>query len=208
MLWWQVAWGTEPGVACGATPLVPAQAAVRGPGTARRCRGAGAAAAAPRGAPARAALTQAPQTCWGRQAGVWGTQALPCPCLTWHPGFTRVSPALDPPCRPPGQLLAWGWAPGLLGMLVSHSVGINALFWYGKGARGLMCWGSAATLGPPKGTPWALGLCAVAVTICTSSWLRLVLALQCVCQGGQVGTGLRGTEHPVLHPGSQTSPAP
>lgn len=62
-----------------------------------------------------------------------------------------------------------------------------------------MGWGPAATLGPSKGTLWALGLCAVAVTICTSSWLRVVLAPPCMCWGGWVGTELRGTEHPVLH---------
>lgn len=68
-----------------------------------------------------------------------------------------------------------------------------------KGHLGPMCWGLAAILGPPKGTLWALGLCAAAVTTCTSSWLRVVLALQCVCQGGSVGTDLRGAEHPGLH---------
>lgn len=45
----------------------------------------------------------------------------------------------------------------------------------------------------------------MAVTISTSSWLRVMLAPLSVCQSGWVGTEPRGTEHPVLHLSSLTA---
>lgn len=68
------------------------------PTAAGRRRGVGAAGASPRGAPARAALTQAAQTCWGWQDGVWGRAG------------TRSTPRFARP-RGPGTRGSWGANP-------------------------------------------------------------------------------------------------
>lgn len=116
--------------------------------------GAGAAGAAPRGAPARAALTQAPQTCWGRLLGCGARRRLPCPVPHLAPWVHQGEPPLDPQDRPSGQFLPWGWAPGwapgLLGMLVSHCVGTKALVWCGKGALGTHGMGTCCHSGTLK----------------------------------------------------------
>lgn len=60
--------------------------------------------------------------------GVGCAGACPAPCLAWHPGFIRVSPPSDPQCRTPGQLLAWGWAPGM-GCRAFEDIGVP-LCWH------------------------------------------------------------------------------
>lgn len=170
LLWRQVAQGTEPwwcvhmqrwGHTEGPGGLSPGTS---GPGMAGGRRGRGAAGAAPRGVPARAALTQAPQTCWSRQVGVWGAQA---PALPHASPGTQGSPGQAPlwthSVGPQGSswhedrhhdglLGFWGrWCPTMLAP--KPCAGVTRGHW------GAVCWAPAATRGSPKRTLWALGLC-------------------------------------------------
>lgn len=208
-LWWQVARGTEPWWCVhaqrGATEGTDGPSTgSSGPGTAGRQRG-GSGSRSPGCAGAGGADSGTADLLGPAGLGCGARRRLPCPapCLTWHPGFTRVSPLWTHSVGPQGSswlgdglqdgLLAfWGhWHPTVLAPKPCSGV-----------VRGHRVLATCCPLGSPKGSLWAL-CCPMAVTIattiCTSSWLRMGLALRCVCQAGWVGTELRGTEDPALH---------